>query len=124
MPRGTEWNEPDPEFLKRRDYFRFGLSPPKRVFALECSDRLDCMGATNRFCACLRKSEVLDLALLNQILHRSGDVFNRHVRVDPMLVEQIDHIGLEPLERAFDGFLDVFRPAIQARRSLLPGDRN
>ena len=31
-----------------------------------------------------------------------------------MLIEQVDAVDLEPLERALDGLLDVLRPAIQA----------
>ena len=76
------------------------------------------MGATDGLHACFRKAEVLDLALLNQLLHRSRHVFDRHVRVNPVLIEQIDGIDLEPLERALDGLLDVLRPAVQARRTL------
>ena len=34
-----------------------------------------------------------------------------------MLIEQVDCLDLEPLERALDGLLDVLRPAIQARRT-------
>ena len=37
-----------------------------------------------------------------------------------MLIEQVDDIDLEPLERALDGLLDVLRPAVQARRALHP----
>src|SRR6266566_370942 len=44
----TEWNEPDPEFLQCRDHLRFRLSPPQRVFTLECSYRLNRMCATDR----------------------------------------------------------------------------
>jgi len=55
---------------------------------------------------------VLDLALLDQILHRAGNVFDCHVRVYPVLIEQVDDIDPEPLERALDGFLDMFRPAV------------
>ena len=54
---------------------------------------------------------------LDQFLHRAGDVFDRHVRVDAVLIEQIDHIGLEALERGLGDLLDVLRPAVQARRS-------
>ena len=75
------------------------------------------MRATNRLYACFGKSEVLDLACLDQFLHRAGDVFDGHVRINPMLIEQVDGLDPEPLERAFDGLLDVLRPAIQARRS-------
>ncbi|MNY25573.1 hypothetical protein D3C86_1593660 [compost metagenome] len=45
-----------------------------------------------------RKAEVLDLAFANQISHYTGDVFNRYVRVNPMLVKQIDEIGLQPAQ--------------------------
>ena len=60
------------------------------------------------------KTEVLNLTLLNQILHRSGHVFDRHVRINAVLIEQIDRIGLESLERGFGDFLDVLRPTVQA----------
>ena len=48
--------------------------------------------------ACFRKTEVLHLALLDQVFHGSGDVFDGHVRINPVLIEEIDDIGLEPLE--------------------------
>jgi hypothetical protein len=31
---------------------------------------------------------VLDLAFLDQVLHRASDVFDRHVRINTVLVEQ------------------------------------
>ncbi len=34
-----------------------------------------------------------------------------------MLIEQVDGVDLEPLERALDGLLDVLRPTVQARRT-------
>ena len=120
MPRGLYGTKPIPSSSRVGITSFFGLPPPQRVFALESSDRLDGVGATNRLDACLGKAEVLDLALLNQFLHRSGHVFDRHVRVNPVLIEQVDGLDLEPLERAFDGLLDVLRPAIQARRPFIP----
>src|ERR1700683_4002088 len=39
----AEWDEADAEFLQCRYDFRFGLSPPERIFTLECRDRLDCV---------------------------------------------------------------------------------
>ena len=64
---------------------------------------------------------MLDLALPDQLLHRARHVLDRHVRVDAVLVEQVDGIDLEPLERALGDLLDVLRPAVQARAH--PGDR-
>ena len=71
------------------------------------------MRATDGFHACFRKAEVLHLALLNQVLHRSCYILDRHIRVNAVLIEQIDDVGLEPLERALDCFLDVLWPAIE-----------
>ena len=61
---------------------------------------------------------MLDLAFLDQISDRAGDVFDRHVGVDAVLVEEIDGLDLEPFERALDDLLDVLRPAVEA--PLLP----
>jgi hypothetical protein len=62
------------------------------------SDRLDSVCVTNRLRARLGKSEVLDLARLNQFLRSTGDVFDGHVRVNPVPTKQIDHLNLEPLQ--------------------------
>ena len=45
---------------------------------------------------------MLDFTLLDQVLNRVGDVFDWHVRVYPVLIEQVDDIDPEPLERALD----------------------
>src|ERR1019366_7995423 len=78
------------------------------------------MCATDRLHSCFGKAEVLDLAFLKQVLHRSSYVFDRHVRVNPMLIEQVDDVNLEPLKRALCGLLDVLWPTVQARRTLHP----
>src|SRR5712691_5337569 len=72
------------------------------------------MSATNRLHACFRKSEVPDLTFLNQILDRPSNIFDSHVRVNPMLIEEIDVVGLQSLERGFGHLLDVLGPAIRA----------
>src|SRR5205823_969335 len=107
-------NKTDSEFFERRQYFRFRVSHPQRVFALDRSDRLNCVCATDRLHSWLRKAEVLDFTFLNQILHRSGDLFDRHAGINTVLIEQIDNIGPESLERSFSNFFDVLWPAIEA----------
>ncbi len=52
--------------------------------------RLDGVRAADRLHARFGKAEVLHLACLNQFLHRSRHVFDRHVRVNAVLIEQID----------------------------------
>ncbi len=41
---------------------------------------------------------MFDLALLNQVLHCPCNVFGRNVGIDAVLIQEINHIGLEPLE--------------------------
>ena len=73
------------------------------------------MGATNRLHAGLGQTEMPDLAFANQIADRARDVFDRHVRIDAMLIEQIDSVGLEPLQRCLGHVADVGGPAVEAR---------
>ncbi len=46
----------------------------------------------------LREAEVLDFAFLDQVLDRSGHLFDGDIGVNPVLIEQINNIGLEPFE--------------------------
>ena len=54
--------------------------------------------------------EVVDLAGLDELLDGAGDVLDRDVGVDAVLVEQVDGVGPQPTQRAVDGGADV-RPA-------------
>ena len=107
------WNKANSELLKGRQHFLLRIPVPKRVFALDSGDRLNWVCATDRLRCCFRHAEVLDLALLNEVLHGSRDVFDRNLGVHTVLIVEIDGINHEPLERAFDRLLDVLRPAIQ-----------
>ena len=88
---------------------------------MECGDGLNGICATNRLWCCFGHPEVFHLALLNQLFHGSGNVFDGHVGVDAVLIEQIDDIGLEALERGGGDFLDVLWPTVQA--GLFAGGR-
>src|SRR5262249_45394473 len=119
LPQRAIWNEADSEFLKGRQRFRFWPSRPQRVFALDCGDRLDRVCATNRLRSCFRKAEVFHLTLLNQVLHRSRNVFDWHVWINTVLIEQINDLDLESLERGLGDLLDVLRPTIQPHPTRL-----
>ena len=45
---------------------------------------------------------MLHFAGLDQRLHRTGELFDRHVRVDPVLVVQVDRLDAESLQGALD----------------------
>jgi len=55
---------------------------------------------------------MFDLAFGHQRLHGSGDLFDRKVRVHPVLVVQINDVGLQPLQRTFERLPDSRRLAV------------
>src|SRR5579875_2285410 len=113
----TVRHKPDAELLAGRQHMLFRTSPPQRVFALHRRDWLDGVGAPNRFRCRFRKTEMLDLALLNQVLHRARHILDGNLRVDAVLIEQVNRLHTSSLERALGTLLDVFRPAVEPRQT-------
>jgi hypothetical protein len=56
---------------------------------------------------------VFYLACLNEVFDGSGDLFDGSVLVDAVLVKEVDGVGLQTLERAFDDLLDMVGTAIE-----------
>src|SRR6476620_2704687 len=112
----AEWHKPDAQLLKRRNDLCFRLSPPQRILILQRRDRLDSMCPPDGLHSGFRKSKVLHLALLDKVLHSSSNIFNGNFVINPMLIEQIDDIGLQPLKRGLGNFLNVLGPAVQCAR--------
>ena len=56
------------------------------------------MSPANRLNPGLRHTEMFDLSLGNQVLDRSCHILDRHIRVDAMLIEEIDVIGPQTLQ--------------------------
>jgi hypothetical protein len=54
---------------------------------------------------------VLDLAGLDEVLDRAGDVLDGHLRVDSVLIVEVDGVDPEPAQGAVDDLLDDFRTA-------------
>ena len=55
------------------------------------------------------------------VLHRAGDILNRHIRIDPMLIEKVNGLDSKALKRPFDCLPDALRLAGHA--AVLPGLR-
>ena len=70
------------------------------------------MSTTDRGGVRLGEAKVLDLALLNQLLDRARYLFNRHIRVRAVLIEEINGIDPQALERCLGNPLDLL-PAIE-----------
>ena len=81
------------------------------------------MRASNGACACFRQPEVLDLAFANQALHGTRDVFDGDVRINTVLVEEVDPIGLEPFQPGLSNLADVRRASADTSSPLVPNRR-
>src|ERR1700756_3346263 len=114
LSQRAERNEPDPKFFQRGHHCLFRLSPEQRVLALQRGDGLNRVGAADGLRARFREAEVFYFALLNQFLHCSRHLFDRHIQVDTVLIEQIDRIHLQSPERCLSHLPDVFWPAVQS----------
>lgn len=87
------------------------------------------MGAADIGDTRFRQPEGADLAFRNQVFDRAGHVFHRHVRIDPVLVEEVDMVRPQALEAVFDGAANEFRPAVHGAtardiKSELGGDHH
>jgi hypothetical protein len=131
-PSGPERDEADSELGERGHHLVLGLAPPDRILALQRRDGLHGVGAADRARARLGKAEVSDLAFSDQVPDGPRHVLDRHGRVDAVLVEQVDPVGAEALERSFGDLPDVRGTAVETGlravrvdpESELGGDRH
>jgi hypothetical protein len=80
--------------------------------------------AADRLGGGLGEADVQDLALLHELGHRTDGLLDLDVRVDAVLVVEVDAIRFEPLQRALDGGVDVRSGAVErAERREVAGRR-
>lgn len=91
-----------------------GFAPEQRVFALQGGDRLDGVGAADGLGPGLAEPEVADLTGLGQLLDGAGDVLDGHLRVDAVLVEQVDGVHPQAAQGGVGDGADVLGSAGQA----------
>ena len=76
------------------------------------------MSAAQRVRPYLGQAPVQNLAFGHQVLDRPRDVLDRDLRIDPMLVEEVDVVGPKVLQHPLDGQLDVGRAAVESGATL------
>src|SRR5262249_21129248 len=117
-------DETDPELVEGREE-RLDVSLEQRVLGLQDRDRMYEMRLANGLRPGLTESEKPDLARVDEVLHRAGDLLDRHLWVHPVLVEHIDAVHVEVAQAVVDDFTDVLGPtvvAIVARETELRRD--
>jgi hypothetical protein len=75
------------------------------------------MCSPDRLRACFREPEMFDLTLLNEITHRASNLFSRYIRVNAVLIEQVDRVDADVLGAATQPLrLGVcLRPKVEAK---------
>ena len=106
-PSGVKGTKPMPSSCSVGSSSQFGFTPEQRIFALDGRDRLDRMGAANGPGTGLGQAEMADLALGDQVADGAGNVLDRHGRIDAVLIEQVDPVGAQALQRGFGHGLDM-----------------
>src|SRR2546425_8776474 len=71
------------------------------------------VGAADRGGTGLGQPDVADLAFGDQLAESASGVFDGRVRIDSVLVVQIDVVGAQPLQGTFDRDADVRRAAVE-----------
>ena len=110
----------DAQLLAQRKHLRFRAAPQHRVLVLDHGHRVHRVRAADRLQPGFGQAVVQHLALRDQILDRPGHVLDRHLRIDAMLVEQVDAVGAQTPQLGLDHLPDVFGPAVRARRVAAP----
>jgi hypothetical protein len=95
LASGAERDEPDAELRKRRDDLGLRGTPPQRVLLLQRRHRLHGVGAADCARRGLRHAEVAHLARADQLAHGAGGVLDRDVRVDAVLVKQVNVVDAQ-----------------------------
>src|SRR5256886_15892631 len=90
------------------------IARPERVFRLHGSNGMDRVRAPNRLCARLRQPEKSHFASAYQLGHRTDRLLDRRIRIDAMLVIDIDYLHAEPLQTTFARRAHVIRCAADA----------
>jgi len=75
-------------------------------------DRLGRVSPPDGLSSRLGQGEVLHFAPLDEFLDGSRNILNRHGWIDAMLVEKIDHVNLQSLQRGVRHLPDVIGPAV------------
>src|SRR5579862_7870994 len=117
----AEWAErhkADSKFLQRRQKLSFRPTVEQRVFALHGGNRLDRVRAPYRLNRRFRHAEVLDLACGDQLFDRSRHLLDRHLRINPVLVKEVDVIDAQTLQASVSHRFYMLWPAIGAACAL------
>jgi hypothetical protein len=80
------------------------------------------VGAPDRPGTGFRDAEKTHLAFAHQGAHRADRVLDRHRRIDPVDIVEVDEFGAQPAQAALAGEPDIFRPTVGGRPTIGPSE--
>src|SRR6266511_1468055 len=116
-------NEADSELAQRRQDLDLRITAPERVLGLQRRDGVDNVCAADGGGRRFRQAEVPHLARFDELGHRADRLLDRRVRVDAVLVVEVDVVNAEPPERGVARLPNVLRVAADAEAlAIRPAD--
>jgi large subunit ribosomal protein L32 len=106
-------DEPDAELAQRVEDLALGIASPQRILRLQRGDGMNGVRATDCLRGCLREAEVAHLAGGDELCHRTDGLLDGRLRVDTVLVVEVDVVRAEPLQRPVDRRTDVLGPSVR-----------
>ena len=107
----TEGDKADPQLLQYGEKLFFWLTIPHGVFALHGSERTDGMSSPHGPRTGFRQAPVSNFSLPDESGHGFGHFFDRSIRVNSVLIVQVDIIRPQSFEGAFQRVSDMARTA-------------
>ena len=122
-PERAVGDERDPELADRGEQLGFRIAAPQRVLSLQRRNRMHGVSAANGLRRRFGQAEIPHLAGGHELGHRADRLLDRRVRVDAVLVVDVDGVDAEPLQRRVARLAHVLRPAVDAEeRAVLGAD--
>lgn len=119
-PQGAVGHDADAELAGRRHHLGLQVPGEQRPLGLDDGDRVGRVRAAQLVGSHLADPQCPDLARPDQLREGAHALLDRHPRVDPMQVLEVEVVGAQPPQRAVDGAADVVRPAVEATRDAEP----
>src|SRR5258706_946780 len=111
-------DERDAELAAAGERFLAVLPVEQRILVLHRRDRMHLVRAADRFGPRLRQAELAHFALLEQALHRAHRVLDRRIRVDTVLVVEVDDVDAQALQARLASLHHVIGLAVHALLAL------
>ncbi len=106
-------HEADAQFIEHGQQLGFRPAVPDRVFALHRRHRMHRMRPADGLHPCLGQAVMPHLAFGDQLAQSACNLLDRHIGIDPVLIEQVDTISLQAPERRLGHHADVLRPTVE-----------